>query len=92
MTNTEIAGWLREAAENAHDDHWYKIAELFEDRAALVESMACGSCRWWDELNGFKDRTGVCLNVAQDNTDKWHDTRECGPDFGCIHWEVKEGK
>ena len=87
MDIKEIAGWLREAGSY----HILSLRKRFEDRAALVESMTCRNCRWWAKSLNQGFVTGFCLSLDTKNSD-CSDTEACGPDFGCIRWEVKEGK
>jgi len=61
----------------------------------------CKSCEWYGELgigggvngcnnpvNGlFHDGNDGCNPVASHGEYTWI---ECGPNFGCIHWEKKE--
>jgi hypothetical protein len=100
-TNKEITEWLREAAAThqileskysksgwlMHSHDAQRLKELFVDRAALVESMTCSTCKWWEELDQLY--SGICDHEGAYHPDFWHDTRESGPQFVCVHWCAK---
>jgi hypothetical protein len=104
--NREIAEWLMEAAEaNRQAQYSYEratwlnhaakhkdISDKFEDRANLIESMRCETCRWW--LGYGRDLSPIweCTRMAQrDEDDKGEcEIGWCGPQFSCCHWEGKE--
>lgn len=87
-TREEIAAWLREAAKLTRDS---KYEEIFEQRAAQVESMRCETCQWWDNSPWqVSPETRLCLfPEKRGNAESWSGMTECGPKFGCFHHEQK---
>ena len=56
-----------------------------EEAEAQVEAMRCGNCRWLeaDDL----DRKDFCMSPKIQN-----EIYGEGPDFGCIYFEMREGR
>ena len=87
MMNTEqVAGWLREAADRHILTHGEDVwAEELLQRAAKVEAMRCGHCRWWEAED--LDKKDFCMSPKIQN-----EIYGEGPDFGCIYFEMREGR
>lgn len=105
MNTKQVADWLREAALTERSvavacaagilperfmQEAITHAEEFDRRAAQVEAMTCDGCRWSQDTVGFVPIGKECLRPINFSKDDRSRVNECGPKFGCIHWEEKK--
>lgn len=69
-----------------------KIKEKWQQRAAQVEAMTCDGCYHWDNSPWqVTPETRLCMfPEKRANAESWGFVNDCGPKFGCIHWEEKD--
>jgi hypothetical protein len=80
------------------DDHGLILTEsemedikvaIRKDKAKLIIQGRCSSCKHWDNSPWqLQPETRLCVHLGGNGkTSSWGFVEDCGPDFGCIHWE-----
>jgi len=57
----------------------------YDDGEIATNHGRCCLCKWWEQHNAY---SGECCQVTLRRLGSWHDHFKCGPQFGCVHWEV----
>ena len=102
MNTKQVAEWMLELAEWFGEISKTTImpctqelnvnrSRMWKKRAAQVEAMTCDGCYHWDNSPWqVTPETRLCMfPEKRANAESWGFINDCGPEFGCIHWEAK---